>query len=143
MTAAAPEPSPSPHPPIPAGAPSAGPDGETLRQHVERILALIRPTVQADDGDVELVEVSDEGLVRVRFHGACVGSPPARSPSRWGSSGSSSSTFPRSRRSNPWHNASPEGVEQGVAAPDEGPKSAKTAPSGREFVYPRAWWDRA
>jgi Fe-S cluster biogenesis protein NfuA len=46
-----------------------------LQEHVERILALIRPTVQADDGDVELVDVSEDGLVRVRFHGACVGCP--------------------------------------------------------------------
>ncbi|MHC4079772.1 MAG: NifU family protein [Planctomycetota bacterium] len=42
---------------------------------MERVLDLIRPTVQADDGDVELVDVSDAGLVRVRFHGACVGCP--------------------------------------------------------------------
>ncbi|MHC4220488.1 MAG: NifU family protein [Planctomycetota bacterium] len=46
-----------------------------MQEHVERILALIRPTVQADDGDVELVDVSEDGLVRVRFHGACVGCP--------------------------------------------------------------------
>ncbi len=48
---------------------------ESLREHVERILNLIRPAVQMDDGDVELVDVSDDGVVRVRFHGACVGCP--------------------------------------------------------------------
>ena len=40
-------------------------------------IPFIRPAVQADGGDVELVEVTDEGLVRVRFHGACVGCPSA------------------------------------------------------------------
>ena len=40
---------------------------------VGAVLQQIRPAVQADGGDVELVEVTDEGLVRVRFHGACVG----------------------------------------------------------------------
>jgi Fe-S cluster biogenesis protein NfuA len=44
---------------------------------VGNILQQIRPAIQADGGDVELVEVTDEGLVRVRFHGACVGCPSA------------------------------------------------------------------
>ncbi|MEQ9455047.1 MAG: NifU family protein [Phycisphaeraceae bacterium] len=35
----------------------------------------IRPSIQSDGGDVELVEVSSEGEVRVRLHGACVGCP--------------------------------------------------------------------
>ena len=46
-----------------------------LCDHVEHILSLIRPAVQADGGDVELVDVSTDGVVRVRFHGACVGCP--------------------------------------------------------------------
>lgn len=44
---------------------------------VERVLALIRPAVQDDGGDIELVSLSEDGLVRVRFHGACVGCPSA------------------------------------------------------------------
>jgi len=48
---------------------------ETLKQRVAQVLDLIRPTVQSDGGDVELVDVSDEGVVSVRFHGACVGCP--------------------------------------------------------------------
>jgi Fe-S cluster biogenesis protein NfuA len=36
---------------------------------------MIRPTIQADDGDVELVEVTEDGVVRLRFLGACVGCP--------------------------------------------------------------------
>lgn len=35
---------------------------------------LIRPDIQADGGDVEVVRVH-EGVVDVRFHGACVGCP--------------------------------------------------------------------
>lgn len=40
-----------------------------------RILNLIRPAVQSDGGDIELVDVSEEGIVRIRLHGACVGCP--------------------------------------------------------------------
>ena len=50
-------------------------DPVDLRSHVEHILNLIRPAVQSDGGDVELVDVSAEGVVRVRFLGACVGCP--------------------------------------------------------------------
>jgi Fe-S cluster biogenesis protein NfuA len=53
--------------------PHAAEDG--FRDRVQRILEMIRPSIQADDGDVELVEVTEEGLVRVRFLGACIGCP--------------------------------------------------------------------
>ena len=46
-----------------------------MRVHVEEILNMIRPAVQQDDGDVELVDVSPDGIVRVRFLGACIGCP--------------------------------------------------------------------
>lgn len=46
-----------------------------LHERVAFILDLIRPAVQDDGGDVELVEVTDSGIVSVRFHGACVGCP--------------------------------------------------------------------
>jgi Fe-S cluster biogenesis protein NfuA len=61
----------------PASAPPLdGPpaDAQTI-ERVRRILDLIRPAVQDDGGDVELVDMSADGLVRVRFHGACVGCP--------------------------------------------------------------------
>ncbi len=48
---------------------------ESLHSQVERIINLIRPAVQSDGGDLELVEVTPEGTVKVRFHGACVGCP--------------------------------------------------------------------
>ena len=47
----------------------------SLRDRVQHVLNLIRPAVQLDGGDVELVEVTDEGVVKVRFRGACVGCP--------------------------------------------------------------------
>jgi Fe-S cluster biogenesis protein NfuA len=47
----------------------------TVRQRVEHVLNLIRPAVQSDGGDLELVDVTDDGVVSVRFHGACVGCP--------------------------------------------------------------------
>jgi Fe-S cluster biogenesis protein NfuA len=50
-------------------------DGDSLRQRVAQVLDLIRPTVQSDGGDVELVDVTADGVVSVRFHGACVGCP--------------------------------------------------------------------
>ncbi|MEL6498154.1 MAG: NifU family protein [Planctomycetota bacterium] len=50
-------------------------DTVTLHDRVVRILNLIRPAVQDDGGDIELVQVTDEGIVHIRLHGACVGCP--------------------------------------------------------------------
>ena len=44
---------------------------------VERLLDRIRPAVQEDGGDLELVSASADGLVQIRLHGACVGCPSA------------------------------------------------------------------
>ncbi|MEA3376250.1 MAG: NifU family protein [Chloroflexota bacterium] len=49
----------------------------TLREKVEKSLATVRPALQADGGDVELVDVSDEGVVSLRLTGACRGCPMA------------------------------------------------------------------
>jgi len=45
-----------------------------MREKVEAALARIRPALQADGGDLELVDVK-EGLVTVRLTGACGGCP--------------------------------------------------------------------
>lgn len=45
-----------------------------MREQVEAALEKIRPALQADGGDVELVEVTD-GVVKVRLTGACAGCP--------------------------------------------------------------------
>ena len=47
----------------------------TVRDRVQGVINLIRPAVQADGGDIELVDVAADGLVQIRFHGACHGCP--------------------------------------------------------------------
>jgi Fe-S cluster biogenesis protein NfuA len=54
---------------------TAAPSAPSLRDKVQGVLDLIRPAVQADGGDIELVDVDDAGVVQVRFHGACHGCP--------------------------------------------------------------------
>ncbi|MBD3232622.1 MAG: NifU family protein [candidate division Zixibacteria bacterium] len=46
-----------------------------MRDKVQEVLEKVRPYLQADGGDVELVDVSDEGEVSVRLTGACGGCP--------------------------------------------------------------------
>lgn len=46
-----------------------------LGARVEHVINLIRPAVQSDGGDVEFVEITPSGVVRIRLHGACVGCP--------------------------------------------------------------------
>ena len=48
---------------------------ETTRERVQSVINLIRPAVQADGGDIELVDVTGQGVVQIRFHGACHGCP--------------------------------------------------------------------
>jgi len=45
-----------------------------MREKVEVVLSRIKPVLQADGGDVELVDVSD-GVVKLRLTGACAGCP--------------------------------------------------------------------
>ena len=49
-------------------------DPADLRQRVQVALDLVRPAVQDDGGDVELVDVKG-GTVSIKFKGACVGCP--------------------------------------------------------------------
>lgn len=46
-----------------------------MREKVEIALNKVKPLLQADGGDVELVEVTSEGVVKVRLTGACAGCP--------------------------------------------------------------------
>jgi Fe-S cluster biogenesis protein NfuA len=48
---------------------------EKLFEKVKIALETIRPYLKADGGDVELVKVTDEGIVEVKLMGACVGCP--------------------------------------------------------------------
>ncbi len=43
-----------------------------LTGRVERALASLRPYLEADGGNIELVEVTDELTVKVKLHGSCV-----------------------------------------------------------------------
>ena len=45
------------------------------KDDVQAVLDLIRPSLQADGGDVSLVDVSDDGIVTVELEGACKGCP--------------------------------------------------------------------
>lgn len=45
-----------------------------MKEKVQAVIEKIRPMLQADGGDVELVDV-DGGLVKVRLQGACAGCP--------------------------------------------------------------------
>jgi len=42
-----------------------------MKAKVKEILEEIRPSLQADGGDLELVEITDDGIVKVRLTGAC------------------------------------------------------------------------
>ena len=46
-----------------------------MKERVQKAIEEVRPHLQADGGDVELVEVTDKNVVRVRLLGACVGCP--------------------------------------------------------------------
>jgi Fe-S cluster biogenesis protein NfuA len=46
-----------------------------VKEKVQKALEEIRPYLQADGGDCELVEVSDDGVVKVKLTGACQGCP--------------------------------------------------------------------
>ncbi|NLP25175.1 MAG: NifU family protein [Syntrophomonadaceae bacterium] len=48
-----------------------------MREKVKAILDDVRPALQADGGDVELIDVDDQGVVKVRLQGACSGCPMA------------------------------------------------------------------
>lgn len=46
-----------------------------MREQVAAVLDKIRPSLQADEGNVELVDVTDDGIVKVSLKGACAGCP--------------------------------------------------------------------
>jgi len=48
-----------------------------VQEKVEKALVKVRSFLQADGGDVELVEITEEGVVKVKLTGACGGCPMA------------------------------------------------------------------
>jgi len=61
--------------PLSTPLPPNGPRSDALIDRVAMVIDLIRPAVQADGGDVELIDITPEKQVRIRLHGACVGCP--------------------------------------------------------------------
>ena len=46
-----------------------------MRAEVEKAIKEIQPSLRADGGDIELVDVTEDGIVKVRLKGACLGCP--------------------------------------------------------------------
>ena len=57
---------------------AAGGIGEKMKAEVQKVIDRIRPNLQADGGDVELIDVGDDGVVKVKLVGACHGCPMAQ-----------------------------------------------------------------
>ena len=62
----------------------AEPRRALMREKVQAVIDEIRPRLQADGGDIELVEVEEGGIVKVRLKGACVGCPGAQMTLQFG-----------------------------------------------------------
>ncbi len=43
------------------------------KEKVKEVIEKIRPQLQMDGGDVELIEITDDGIVKVRLQGHCAG----------------------------------------------------------------------
>jgi len=46
-----------------------------IKDKVAEVIDRIRPAVQSDGGDIEFIDMDDQGVVQLRLHGACVGCP--------------------------------------------------------------------
>lgn len=46
-----------------------------IREKVQKALDTIRPNLQADGGDVDLIDITEDGIVKVKLTGACQGCP--------------------------------------------------------------------
>jgi len=46
-----------------------------MKEKVQKAIDKIRPNLQADGGDVQLIDVTDDGIVKVKLLGACQGCP--------------------------------------------------------------------
>ena len=55
-----------------------------MKDEVRQALEEVRPHLQVDGGDVELVDVAEDGTVKVRLTGACAGCPMSQMTLKWG-----------------------------------------------------------
>ena len=46
-----------------------------LKEKVEVVIQKIRPALQRDGGDIQLIDVTEDGVVKVKLQGACAGCP--------------------------------------------------------------------
>lgn len=46
-----------------------------LKERVAEALDQVRPSLQADGGDIALIDVTEDGIVKVKLQGACAGCP--------------------------------------------------------------------
>ena len=60
------------------------PDTETLTERVLAVVEALRPMIQRDGGDIELVSITPANVVQIRFQGACVGCPSSEMTLRMG-----------------------------------------------------------
>jgi len=50
-------------------------ENETIQERVLKAMEKVRPYLQSDGGDIELVEISEDLTVKVKLTGACYGCP--------------------------------------------------------------------
>lgn len=55
-----------------------------MKAEVEKAIKEIQPHLRADGGDIELVDVDEEGTVKVKLKGACLGCPMSQMTLQWG-----------------------------------------------------------
>ncbi len=93
-----------------------------MKEKVQAALDKIRPALQRDGGDVELVEVTAEGMVKVRLRGACGGCPMSQMTLKMGIEKVIKEAVPQSSRWRPSDRRSrdlilPAGAAKGPAPP--------------------------
>ena len=57
---------------------------QTFEEQIKQCIEEIRPMLQADGGDCELIAIDDDGTVQLRFVGACGGCPSANATLKMG-----------------------------------------------------------
>jgi len=81
-----------------------------MREKVEAIINEIRPMLQADGGDIELVDIED-GVVKVRMHGACAGCPGAQMTLKMAVERRLKQQIPEVKRVEPVADVTPQGTD--------------------------------
>ncbi len=55
-----------------------------MKEEVKAAIEDVRPHLQMDGGDVELVDITDDGVVKVKLTGSCAGCPMSQMTLKWG-----------------------------------------------------------